>query len=151
MFFHLSLLSLVYIVYQSLKLRSIPPSIIHHFSWLFEPVIMVIVMCMICMIILHDFAFFVVYTPKYHTTFFMIFQAHHNGDSYVHDLHDFASPFLMILFLCYVYPYISHFIIFWATQWWNYCLGCSWFSMTNFYEVLILKTIGCPFLGIWFL
>ena len=23
-----------------------------------------------------------------------------------------------------------------ATQWWNYCLGFSWFTMTNFWEVV---------------
>ena len=47
-----------YSVHQSLKLRSIPPCIIHHFSWFFEPVIMVIVMCMICKILHDHFAWF---------------------------------------------------------------------------------------------
>ena len=27
-------------------------------------------------------------------------------------------------------------MIFWATQWLNYCLGFSWFSKTNFWEVV---------------
>jgi len=49
-----------------------------------------------CMI-LHDLAYFVMYTPTYQTKFFMIFWAGHNGDSNVHDLHDFAWLFLMTL------------------------------------------------------
>ena len=36
-----------------LQIEMLPPCIIHHFSWFFELVIMVIVLCMIC-IILHD-------------------------------------------------------------------------------------------------
>ena len=40
------------------------------------------------------------YTPMYHTSFFMIFQAGHNGDNFVHDFHDFEkfciSQFCMI-------------------------------------------------------
>jgi len=36
-------------------------------------------------------------TPTYHATFFMIFWANHDGDSNVHDLHDFAWLFLMTL------------------------------------------------------
>ena len=48
--------------------------------------------------LVHDhFAFFGRYTPKYHTSFFMIFLASHNGVSLVHDLHDFAWPY----FICY--------------------------------------------------
>ena len=37
------------------------------------------------------------FTPMYDTSFFMIFWAGHNGNSLVHDLHDFAWPFFMIL------------------------------------------------------
>ena len=47
-----------------------------------------------------------------------------------------SNDFSWFCFLCYVYPYLSYFMIFWATQWWNYCLGFSWFSKTNFWEVV---------------
>ena len=76
-----------------------------------------------CMI-LHDLAYFVMYTPTYQTKFFMIFCM------------TISNDFSWFCFLCYVYPYISYFMIFWATQWLNYCLGFSWFSKTNFWEVV---------------
>ena len=48
-------------------------------------------------------------TPMYHTSFFMIFLADHNGASLVHDLHDFSWPFCMILhFLGGIPLHITH-------------------------------------------
>ena len=63
---------------------------------------MVIVLCMICMTIFHDFAwpFFMIlhdyltvemYTHMYYTSFFMIFWASYYGDTLVHNLYNFAK------------------------------------------------------------
>ena len=54
----------------------IPIHITHHFPWFFEPVTIVLVLCMVCMI-LHDhiswFCIFGRFTPTYHTSFFLVF------------------------------------------------------------------------------
>ena len=73
--------------------------ITHHFPWFFEPVTIVLVLCMVCMI-LHDhiswICIFGRFTPTYHTSFFLVFC--HNGDILVHDLHDHFSWFCITIF-----------------------------------------------------
>ena len=52
------------------------------------------------------------YTPMYYTSFFMIFYPGCNGDTLVHDLHDFAW------LLCMIFKYLNHFDykLFWRVK-----------------------------------